>query len=230
MIPRHRPRRRRPRHPRRPPRHLRPLGCLACTLGLEVLGGRGGHHVDDKHLGIRDQRHTVGKRDRTRGELRADVGALDRHDQLLGDRLHVGLDLHGVAVLGHHGAGDRLALDDDVDLDGHLLAAANDEQVGVLDVAPDRMDLERLGQRQLLLAVDVEREDGVGAGVAEHRGEVTAGQQQMLRVGAVAVEHGGDLACAACAARRALAGFRAHGGGQFVLSTGLGLGHGMLLL
>ena len=100
----------------------------------------------------------------------------------------------------------------------------------MLDVALDRMDLERLGQRQLLLAADVERQDGVGTGVPEHRGEVTPGQQQMLRVGAVAVQHGGDLAFAACAARRALAGLGAHGSGQVVLFAGRGLGHGVLLL
>ena len=92
--------------------------------------------------------------------------------------MHVGLDLDGVGVLGDQRAGRGLALDDDVDLDGHLLAAAHDEQVGVLDVAADRVDVERLGQRELLLAVDVEGEHGVGAGVAQHGGEVVAGQQR----------------------------------------------------
>ena len=121
-----------------------------------------------------------------------------------------------LAVLGDQGAGRGLALDDDVDLDGHLLAAADDEQVGVLDVAADRVDVERLGQRELLLAVDVEGQHGVGAGVAQHGGEVVGGQQQVLRVGAVAVEHGGHLAVAAGAARCALAGLGAHGGGQVV--------------
>ena len=65
-----------------------------------------------------------------------------------------------------------LALDDDVDLDGDLLAAAHHQQVGVLDVAADRVDVERLGQRELLLALDVEGEHGVGAGVSQHGGEV----------------------------------------------------------
>ena len=100
----------------------------------------------------------------------------------------------------------------------------------MLDVAPDRVDVERLGQRELLLAVDVEGQHGVGAGVPQHRGEVMAGQQQMLRIGAVAVEHGGNLAGAARAARRALAGLGAHDGGQVVLFAGRGLGHGVLLL
>ena len=71
--------------PRRRPRRRAVLGTLfalggtfarprllACALGLEVLGGRGGDDVDDEHLGIGDQRHAVGQRDRARGELRAD--------------------------------------------------------------------------------------------------------------------------------------------------------------
>ena len=104
----------------------------------------------------------------------------------------------------------RLTLDDDVDLDGHLFAAAHHEQVGVLNVALDRVDVERLGQRQLLLAVDVEGQHGVGAGMPQHRGELMAGQQQMLRIGAVAVEHGGNMAGATRTTRRTLAGLGAH--------------------
>jgi len=50
------------------------LGCLACTLALEVLGRRRSDDVDDEHLGIRHQRHTGGKGDRGRGELGADLG------------------------------------------------------------------------------------------------------------------------------------------------------------
>ena len=113
-----------------------------------------------------------GQRDRAGGELGADIGALDGDGELFGDRLHVGLDLDAVGVLGDQGAGDGFTLDDDVDLDGHLLAAAHDEQVGVLDVAADRVDVEGLGQRELLLALDVQGEHGVGAGVTEHGREV----------------------------------------------------------
>ena len=102
-----------------------------------------------------------------------------------------------LVVLGDQGAGHGFALDDDVDLDGHLLAAAHDEQVGVLDVAPDRMDVQRLGQRELLLAVDVERSAPrwcrSAAAPRRNRG---AGSQQVLRVGAVAVQRPRDLPCA----------------------------------
>ena len=101
---------------------------------------------------------------------------------------------------------DGFTLDDDVDLDGHLLAAAHDEQVGVLDVAADRVDVEGLGQRELLLALDVEGEHRVGAGVTEHGREVVGVELQVLRVLAVAVEDRGNLAVAPGAARCALAG------------------------
>ena len=87
----------------------------------------------------------------------------------------------------------RLALDDDVDLDVHLLAAPHDEQVCVLDVAADGMDVERLGQGELFGALDVEGEHRVGAGMAQHGGELVGGQLEVLRSGAVAVEDGGTL-------------------------------------
>jgi hypothetical protein len=135
---------------------------------------------------------------------------------VVGDRLHVGLDCDGVGVLRDQGAVRGFTLDDDVDLDGHLLAAAHDEQVGVLDVAADRVDLEGLGQRELFLALDVEGEHCVGAGVPKHGGEVVGVELKVLRVGAVAVEDRGHLAEAPGAARGALAGFRAHRSGQIV--------------
>ena len=53
-----------------------------------------------------------------------------------------GLDLDGVGVLGHQRAGSGLTLDGDGDLDGDFFAAPHDQQVGVLDVAADRVDLE----------------------------------------------------------------------------------------
>ena len=55
----------------------------------------------------------------------------------------------------------------------------------------------RLGQRERLRAVDVEGQHGVGAEVTQHGGEVAGGELEVLGVGAVAVEHRGDLAVAA---------------------------------
>ena len=68
------------------------------------------------------------------------------------------------------------------------------------DGAADRVDVERLGQRELLFAVDVEGEQGVGAGVAQHGGKVVAVQLEVAGFGAVAVQHGGDATFAAGAA------------------------------
>lgn len=189
---------------------------LAATLGLEVFLGRRGDDVDDQQLGIGHQRHTRGQLDVAGEHLGALLGAFDRHGELFGNRLDVGLDLDGVGFLGDQRAGCSFALDDDVDLDGHLLAAAHDEQVGVLDVAADRVDLQRLGQRELLGAGDVECQHGVGAGVAQHGGEVAAVELQVLRVGAVAVEHHGHTAFTAGTARCALAGGAADLSGQIV--------------
>ena len=112
---------------------------LACTLGLDLLGGRGGDDVDDERLGVGDQRDALRQCDRTGGELRADVGTLDGNGEVFGNRLDVGFDGDGVRVLGDQRAGDRLAFDENVDLDGDLLAAANDQQVGVRDAAADRV-------------------------------------------------------------------------------------------
>ena len=76
----------------------------------------------------------------------------------------------------------------------------------MLNVAPDRVDVERFGQCQLFLAGDVEGQHRVGARVPQHGREVVSGQFQVLGVGAVAVEDGGNLALAPGPPGRALAG------------------------
>ena len=184
------------------------FGFLAGRLALHLLRSRSSDHVDHEHLRIRHQRDARRQRDRARGELGADLGALNGDGELIGDRQRLGLDFDGVAVLGDERVRGGFALDDDVDLDVDLLAAAHDEQVGVLDVAADRVDLERLGQRELLLALDVECEHCVGAGVAQHGREVVGVELQVLGVGAVAVKHRGHLAIAPGTPRGALAGLR----------------------
>ena len=90
------------------------------------------------------------------------------------------------------------------------------------------MDLERLGQRELLLAVDVERQHRVGAGVAQHGREVVGVEFEVLRVAAVAVEDRGHLAVAPGATRRTLARLGAYRSGQLV--RGGCLSHVVLLL
>ena len=53
-------------------------------------------------------------------------------------------------------SGAALADHVDRDVDGDLLAAADGDEVDVLDDAADRVDLDLLGQGELLGAVDVE--------------------------------------------------------------------------
>ena len=62
-------------------------------------------------------------------------------------------------------------------------------------------------------------EHRVGAGVAQHGGEVVSGQLQVLRVSAVAVEHGGNSAFAARPSGRAFAGLGPYRCGKFVRSS-----------
>ena len=145
---------------------------------------------------------------------------------MLGDRHCVDLDLDRLGVLGDQGIGAGLTLDDDVDFDDDLLAATHDQQVGVLNGATDRVDIERLGQRQLLFALDIEGQHRVGAGVPQHRREVLSGQFQMLWVGPVTIDDGGNLALAPGSAGRALTGLGPYRGLQFVDCR---LGHVSLL-
>ncbi len=87
----------------------------------------------------------------------------------------------------------------------------------MLDVAADGVDDDRLGQRELVLAVDVEGEDGVGAVVTQHGCELEVGEGEVPGLGAVAVEDGGDLAGATGAACGTLAELGADAGYETIL-------------
>ena len=108
------------------------------------------------------------------------------------------LDLDGqrVGVGEHQGAGGGFAGDDDRDVDGDLLAAADQQQVDVLDVVAQRMADDGLRQRQLVAVGELQGQHRVGAALERVR-EVAGRQRQVPRVGAVAVQDGGDLAGAA---------------------------------
>ena len=127
-----------------------------------------------------------------------------------------------VGVLeGDEGVGSGLADQVDGDLDGDLLAAAHDDEVDVLEEALDRVALDGLGQGQLVGPSMLEREQGVLRLEREH--QLVAGQRDVPRVGAVAVEDGGDLAGPADAAGGALAELGAGLGGDTDLGHGAGL-------
>ena len=102
----------------------------------------------------------------------------------------------------------------DRDVDGDLLAAAHGQQVDVLEVALDRVALDRLRDGELLAALDVEGQQHVGAAVPDGVGELAGRQGDVTRVGAVAVDDGRHLAGPAGAAGAALAELGARLGGQ----------------
>ena len=98
------------------------VGLLRVGLFLELCGGGRLVDCDDEGLRVGDELDALGEDQVRRMDRRADFLALDVDDDLLGDRQCVGLDLDGVGVLGDQGAGSGVALDDDGDLDGDLLA------------------------------------------------------------------------------------------------------------
>jgi hypothetical protein len=81
-------------------------------------------------------------------DLGAGLEALDRDGERLGDVRGLDLELEGVAVRGDDGLRGGLALDVDGDVDGDLLALADDDEVDVLDDRLDRVALDVLGQGQ----------------------------------------------------------------------------------
>ena len=178
--------------------------------------------VDDQGLRVGEQLGALGQLDVSGLDLRAGLEALDRDDDVLGDVGGLDREQQGLGVDGHDGLRRGLALDVHRDVDADLLAAADDDQVDVLDDRLDRVTLHVLGQRELLLAVDLDGQQGVGVLERHHR--VVAGQGDVHGLGAVAVHHGGDLVVAADLARRALAELGADLGNE------LGLGHELLLV
>jgi len=115
----------------------------------------------------------------------------------------------------------RVGLPDGVqrDVDGDLLALADDHEVEVLEHTQHGVDLHVLDERELVASLDVEGDDLVGRAADDEEGLVV-GQVQVHRVSAVTVEDGGDLAGAAGPAGGALAELGADGGGELVVSHG----------
>ena len=123
------------------------------------------------------------------------------------------------AGLASHGQGEELLLDDPVtvgDLDGLAdqvdadlgqddLVPADDLEVDVGHHVARRVALDGPGQGQEVLAIHLEREERVEAGLAGHRQlEVAGAHRHRHGVGPVAVDHTGDLARLAQPARSAL--------------------------
>ncbi len=178
--------------------------CLGLgQLGLHLLLGDGLGDVDDQGLGVGDQGRPLRQLDGAGQDLGAGRQALDGDDEALRDVGGLGLDGQGGVVDGDDGLRCGLALDVDGDVDRHLLAQGDDDEVDVLDEPLDRVALHVLGQGQVLLALDVQGEHGVLQLQRHHR--VVTRQGQVDRGGPVAVEDGRHLVGAADPAGSALA-------------------------
>ena len=198
------------------------LGLGLGELGLEGLLGDGLRDVDDEGVLVGDEGRALGQLDGAGEDLRAGREALDRDDDVLGDVGREDLELEGVVVERDDRLGSGLALEVHGDVDGDLLALADDDEVDVVDDRLDRVALHVLGEGELLGTVDDDGEQGVGLLERHHR--VVARQRDVHGVGAVAVHDGGDVAGAADLAGGALAEVGALLGGELGA-----VGHGSLL-
>ena len=106
-------------------------------------------------LGVGDERRALGQRRAPRrGSACRPRGPRRRRRRARGCWWPATSSCDGLRVQGDDGLGSGLALDVDRDVDGDLLAAADDDEVDVLDDRLDRVALHVLGQGQLLVAVD----------------------------------------------------------------------------
>ena len=133
-----------------PERLARVLGLYASApaeqarlLSLVVARGAELDRPDAASLGQLGQLEIA--RVHGRAELHAGHVDLDR----LRDVGGLGLDQDLDELLVEQAAGEHFTGDMHRDFHRHLLTAADQDQVYVLDVAPDRIALNRLGQRQL---------------------------------------------------------------------------------
>jgi hypothetical protein len=159
---------------------------------------------------VHDQRVRLGEQGGAGRQLQvagvhglADLEAVHVHLDALGDVGGLGLDGHGDHLLVEHAVGDRLAGDHDGQLHGDPLAALHQQQVDVLQEALDRVALHALGQRDLVDAVALQADEHVRRAKRDH--QVVAGEGEVLGLGAVAVQDGGNLVLSADLAGGALA-------------------------
>jgi hypothetical protein len=195
------------------------LGGSGVQLGLERLGGRGTQALDEHFVAGHGQRGPRGKRDVGGVDRAADLETLDVDLEAGRQVGRLGLDRQSGPLLVDEHVGRGVADERQRDVDGDLLAAADGDQVDVLERATNGVAHDDLRQSQLLALVGLQREQRVGV-VLEREHELVARQREVAGLVAVAVEHGGHLAGTAGAAGRTLA----------ELGAGLGddadLGHG----
>src|SRR6478609_6546647 len=204
---------------RAPGGSLRGRGGLGLVGGAVLGGDRRDRDGDDDLLGVALEHGALRERQLAGGQRGAGLEALDGDLDVRGQVRGLGLEGQRLGLDDVDGARGRLAHDRDRDLDLDLLAAADDQQVDVLDDVLDRVALDVLGQGQDRLAVDLDLEQRVRGALDREHGLV-AREGDVDRLGAVPVQDGRDLVGATQAAGGALAELGAGGGGE------LDLGHG----
>ena len=110
------------------------LGLGLFQLGLQRLGGDLRGDVDDEQVLVGGQRGALREVEVLGEDLGADLGALDRDLDVLGDVGGLGLDLDRGVLGDDQGVGGGVADDVDRDVDGDLLAADDGDEVDVLDL------------------------------------------------------------------------------------------------
>src|SRR5918995_4392282 len=186
--------------------HRRLDACL--SLGFCQFGGcgfstLGGGDVDDQGLRVECERRAIRQREVAGQNLSPRLEVLDRNDDRLWDVRRFGLNGHSRVLHDHQRFADRLTFHVHGNVNGYLLTPSDDHQVDVFDRVLDRVALDLLGQRELRLAIDVDRQQRVRCTEREQR--FVARQRDVDRSRAVTVEDGGYLVGAADPAGSALA-------------------------
>ena len=151
--------------------------------------------MDDDGVAVGDELGAAREFDLLGMDARADLHAGDRDLEPGRDVRRLGENRQSGQLLVDQAAGDRVAQHVDGHLDRDLLATAHEDQVDVLDHSADGITLDRLRQRELVAALDLQREQDVGTGVGVQSPlELATGQRDVAGVGAVAVQDGGHLA------------------------------------
>src|SRR5665647_2180635 len=182
------------------------------------LGGDRLGDVDDQHVGLGDQLGALGQLEVAGMDLGAGLKTVDPDLEALRNVRGFDSQLDGVVLEGDDGLDGGFTHDVDRHVNGDLLALADHDEVNVLDDRPDRVALDVLGQGQLVLAVDLDREQDVGNLEGPHR--LVARQGDVDRLGAVAVHHRGDLVLPPDAASGALAELGPGRGDELVVGHG----------
>src|SRR6218665_2017484 len=160
-------------------------------------------HNGNKHVNIGDERGTGREHNIFRVDLCTFGQTLNAHNHKLGNMSRFYLEIEGVRFEFGDRAGERLTLKVHRNLNLHPLPLRHDNEIKVFDDLTHRILLHILHKRQMALARNVEGKHRVC--LANKQTNLVRGQCKVLRLGAVPVEDGGNLADRAQPAGSALA-------------------------